>query len=225
MYSNKVVSYKNFFIGINLALAFAVASTVEAGSFTFGLKAWNASTSVNGLDSSTELFFPGFYFSWGVNDRLWIAGGYIEGEFDFAFPGSTTTGSLKEPDSDILVGWKFARLRVGVGYRDTEFTTRLLGTADVVSSVGPTVFFAGSDLFGASRWGYYWSAAYMFEDIDDDDGSQEHFNGEAGFWWKSYKEFSILLGYRYKEFSGDGAGGLTLDGPVVNLAYTWNWTR
>ena len=93
------------------------------------------------------------------------------------------------------------------------------GLDDAVTTVD------GGDLFGQSRWGYYWGVAYMFEDLDDDgrgsDSKQEHINGEGGLRWTSQKNFSILFGYRYKEYSGGGTAGLTFDGPVANLAYTW----
>ena len=86
------------------------------------------------------------------------------------------------------------------------------------------VYLGGGDLFGQSRWGYYWGVAYMFTDLDDDDADIEnkHINGEGGLRWTSPKNLSILFGYRYKEYSGEGSGGLNIGGPVINLAYTWN---
>ncbi len=209
------------FLGLALVLALGGAPAAEAGDFTLGFKAWSPSFSAANLDGDTDLF-PGVYFLWAVNDRLRISAGYLEGEVDFTFTGSTTSGSIEEVDSDLVVGWSFPKLDVGVGYRFTEFTTTLEPSAGLhVTSAGPMVYLGGGDLFGPHRWGYYWGVAYMFEDMDDDDGAQEHINGEAGLRWESRKNLSILVGYRHKEYSGEGSDGTTFSGPVVNLAYTW----
>ncbi len=208
------------FLGLALALALGGAPAAEADDFTLGLKAWSASLSANNLDGDSGLF-PGVYFAWDVNDRLWISAGYVEGEVDYTVTGATTSGSVEEVDSDLIVGWSFAKLDVGVGYRFAEFTTIITDTAVPVTSAGPMVFLGGGDFFGQYRWGYYWAVAYMFEDMDDDDGAQKHINGEAGIRWTSRNDLSILFGYRHKEYSGEGLGDATFSGPVVNLAYTW----
>ncbi len=208
-------------LGLGLVLAVGGTSAVEASDFTLGLKAWNASLSAGGLDGGDDLF-PGVYFSRGVTERLWISAGYVEGEVDFTAPGlnPTLSRSIEEVDSDFIVGWSFAKLDVGVGYRFAEFKVSFGPTATLTSSNGPVVYLGGGDLFGQSHWGYYWGVAYMFEDLDDDDGAQEHFNGEGGFRWTSQSNISILFGYRHKEYFGDG-GNFTFAGPAVNLAYTW----
>lgn len=208
------------FLGLALVLALGGAPPAEAGDFTLGLKAWNASLSASGLDGNDDLF-PGFYFAWDATDRLWISAGYVDGEVDFTIPGDSTSRSIKEVDADLIVGWSFAKLDVGIGYRSAEFTVKSGQVATPTSSGGPMVYLGGGDLFGSSPWGYYWGLAYMFEDLDDGDGAQEHFNGEAGFRWTSQKNFSILVGYRHKEYSGPGTAGLSFSGPAVNLAYTW----
>ena len=212
-----------FSFALVLVVAFSGASPAEARDFTLGLKAWYASGSATGAEVDEDLFFPGFYFAWGATDRIWISAAYVDGEVDFAFPNDQpgTSRSFKEEDADLVIGWSFPKLDVGVGYRDAEFTARSDAGDFPTSSAGPMVFLGGGDLWGQSNWGYYWALAYMFEDMDDDDGSQEHFNGEAGFRWTSQKNFSVLFGYRYKEYSGDFTADLTFDGPVVNLAYTW----
>ncbi len=207
------------FLGLALVLALGGAPAAEADEFTLGLKAWSAALSANNLAGDNDLF-PGLYFAWDVNDRLWISAGYVEGEADFTVTGSTTSGSIEEVDSDLIVGWSFAKLDVGVGYRFAEFTT-VLDPAVPVTSTGPMVYLGGGNFFGQYRWGYYWGMAYMFKDMDDDDGAQEHINGEVGIRWTSRKNLSILFGYRHKEYSGEGAAGATFSGPVMNLAYTW----
>jgi hypothetical protein len=202
-------------------MVFVGVPAAEAGDFTIGLKGWYASRSTDGFEDDDAFFDPGLYFSWGMNDRLWISASYFGGEVDFRIPGSSITGSIEEVDSDFIVGWSFAKVDVGIGYRYTEFTTRILDLSIGTESGGPMVYFGGTDLFGSSHWGYYWGAAYMFKDLEDDDGAQEHFNGEGGLRWTSAQNFSVLFGYRYKEYTGEGAAGLTFDGPVVNLAYTF----
>lgn len=206
------------FLGV-MILALGGASAAEAGDFTIGVKAWDASLSSDGLDGSNDLF-PGIYFSWSINDSWSISGGYIEGEVDFT-TDLGASGTIEEVDSDLIVRWRWTkRLEIGAGYRQAEFTTVLNEGSFPVKSSGPTAYIGGGALFGQSRhWGYYWGAAYMFEDIDDDDGSQEHFNGEGGLQWTA-KNFSVLVGYRYKKYTGDGTD-FTFDGPVVNLAYSW----
>ncbi len=213
-----------FFLALALVFALAAAPAAEARDFAFDLvlKTWNVSLSADGVDGGEDLFFPGLYATWGVTDHVRVSASYVEGEVDFSFPGSTTTGSFEEVDSDLMVSWSFTKLDVGVGYRDSEFTTSFLGiNLPTVSSTGPMVYLGGGGNFKRPSWGYYWGLAYMFEDLDDDDGSQEQINGEGGFRWFSKKNFSILFGYRYKEYSGDGTGGLTFDGPVVSLGYSW----
>jgi hypothetical protein len=207
---------------LSLALVIALCETpvAEANDFTVGFKAWNASFSASNLDGDSDLF-SGAYFSWNLTDRIWISAGYVEGEVDFRIAGSTISGALEEVDSDFVVGWSFATLDVGIGYRYAKFTTRISDSAIPSTSSGPMAFLGGGDLFGKSSWGYYWGLAYMFEDMDDDDGSLEQFNGEGGLRWTSNTNLSILIGYRYKEYSGAGAGGASFGGPVVNLAYTW----
>ncbi len=214
------------FLVLALALALGAAPAAEARDFTVGLKAWQVSGSVTGANIDDELFAPGVYFSWGVTDRFWISAGYVEGEADFRLlsdlPEDPIARSLEEVDFDIIFGWSFPKVDVGIGYREAEFTFKSTATPDATtSSAGPMVFLGGGDLFGQSRWGYYWGLAYMFEDVDDDPFKQKHFNGEGGLRWTSQKNLSILFGYRYKEYSGEGTNGLTFDGPVVNLAYTW----
>lgn len=209
---------KFFFV---VALAVGGTNAAEAGSFTLGLKAWGASLSADGLDGGEELV-PGLSVSWGVTNRVWLSAGYLEREIDFTLSvDETTSGSIKEVDSDIIVGWSFTAVDVGLGYRFTEFTTRISAAGNPTSSSGPMVFLGGGDLFGGSRWGYYWGLASMFEDLDDADGRQTHFNGEAGFHWTAPRNVSLLMGYRYKRYSGTGSLGLTISGPVVNLAYTF----
>ena len=209
--------------GVCLFIIFLLLSSVpaDASSFTLGLKAWNASFSADNLDGSDDLFFPGFYFSWDINQKLWISAGYIEGEVDFNIVNSTSSGSIEETDSDFIIGWGFSKVDVGIGYRAAEFTTVINDIAFQTESSGPMVYLGGGDLFGQSSWGYYWGVAYMFEDLDDDDGGQEHLNAEGGLRWTSPQNLSVLFGYRYKEYSGDNAAGATFDGLVVNLAYTW----
>lgn len=208
-----------------LMMVFAVPA-VEADDFTLGIKGFYPTRTTDNLDDDEGFFDPGIYFAWDINDRLWLSAGYVGGSVDFRFsdpaiqsaPGST----IEEIDSDLIIGWSLARIDLGLGYRYTEFTFETGGISTPVESAGPTVFIGGGDLFGPlTSWGYYWGAAYMFEDIEDDDGSQKHFNGEAGLRWTSDKNFSVLFGYRHKEYSGDGAGGLTFAGPVVNLSYTF----
>ncbi len=207
------------FLGLALVLAPGGAPAAEADDFTLGLKAWSASLSANNLDGDSDLF-PGVYFAWDLTDRLWISAGYVAGEVDFTLTGSTTSGSIEEVDSDLIVGWSFPKLDVGVGYRLAEFTTITNDGRFPVTSTGPMVYLGGGDLFGQYRWGYYWGVAYMFKDMDDDDGSQKHINAEAGIRWTSQKNLSILFGYRHKEYSGEGSD-FSFSGPVVNLAYTW----
>ncbi len=210
-------------IGLALVLTLGGAPSVEARDFTLGLKAWSASLSADNLEGEEDLFFPGFYFSWGVTDRLWVSAAHLEGEFEFTTIGSAISGSVEEVNTDIIVGWSFARLDVGLGYRHTGITELKIVVADTASemtSSGPVVYLGGGDLFGQSRWGYYWGVSYMFKDIDATDGSQEQVNGEAGFRWTSPRNLSVLLGYRYKEYFGD-AFGLTFDGPTLTVAYTW----
>ncbi len=210
------------FLVLALILALGVTPTAQAGDVTLGLKAWSAALSAINLDSSDD-FFPGLVFSSDVADRLWLSAGYLKGEVDFTITDSTASGSIEEVDADLIVGWSFAKLDLGVGYRVAEFTRTISDTTVDTISSGPMVFLGGGDLFGQQLWGwgYYWAAAYMFEDLDDDDGVQEHFNGEGGFRWTSRQNLSILFGYRYKEYSGEGAAGATFSGPVMNLAYTW----
>ncbi len=216
------------FLCFAVILAMGGTPMAEAGDFTLGLKAWNASLSGRQIDGDSGLF-PGVYFSWDVNDRLWISAGYVEGEVDFTIRDSTFGGFVEEVDSDLIVGWSFAKLDIGVGFRFAEFTvsTLVFDVPDIsaATSTGPMVYLGGGDLFGqTSPWGYYWGLAYMFADLDDDgeeDSKQKHLNGEAGLRWTSKRNFSILLGYRYKEYSGGGSSGTSFSGPVVNLAYTW----
>ncbi len=184
---------------------------------TLGIKTWNASLSADNLDGGSGLFH-GLIFSMGRR-RLWASLGYVEGDVDFTT--EFLSGSIEEVDSDIIVGWSFARLDVGVGYRHAEFTTKTGNVTISTTSSGPMVLLGGGDHFGQSRLGYYWSASYMFEDMDDDDGAQEHVSGEGGVRWTSRGNLSILAGYRYKGYSGDSIAGLTFAGPVVNLSYTW----
>ncbi len=207
------------FLGLALVLALGGAPAAKAGDFTLGLRAWNASFSGD-LDAESDLF-PGVYASWDVTDHLWITVGYVEGEPDATF--GTSPGSIEELDSDLIIGWSFPKLEVGVGYRHAEFTLSSPPSDPfTTTSTGPMVYLGGGNLFGEDRWGwgYYWGAAYMFKDMDDDDGAQEHANSEAGFLWTSRKDFSILFGYRYKRYflAEDDA---SFSGPVVNLAYTW----
>ncbi len=211
-------------LGLALALALCLTPAAEADDLTLGLKAWSASLSADNLSGGDDLFFPGFYLTWDVTDRVWISLGYLAGEIDFTIEGSTTAGSVEEVNSDLVVGWSFAKLDVGVGYRLTGITGIKFSNFDNAiknTSSGPMVYLGGGDLFGQYHWGYYWAVAFMFEDLDDDDGAQKHINGEWGFRWTSLKNLSILFGYRYKEYLGAGTNGLTFDGPVVNLAYTW----
>lgn len=202
-------------------MVFAVPAA-EADDFTLGVKGFYPTRSTDNLDDDEELFDPGVYFAWDINDRLWLSAGYVGGSVDFTISGTNIMGAIDEVDSDIIIGWSLAKIDLGVGYRYTEFTTEVGDTSVATESAGPTVFLGGGNLFGPlTSWGYYWGAAYMFEDIEDDDGSQDHFNGEAGLSWTSDKNFSVLFGYRHKEYSGDGAAGLTFAGPVVNLSYTF----
>lgn len=184
-----------------------------------GLEAWNASLSASDLDGSTALFSRA-YLSWDLSHRTWISASYAEGEADFTVTGSTTSGSIEEADSEILFAWYFPHLRVGVGYRHTELATRTSASTFDTASSGPMVFLRHGRQFGQSRWGYYGDIAYMFEDIEDNDGAQEQINAEGGFRWDLRKNVSINLGYRYKEYGGEGSG-ITFDGPVVNIAYIW----
>jgi hypothetical protein len=196
--------------------------SLDVGSLTVGLKAWNASFSSPNLDGGDALFLNPF-FSMNLTDRLWVSAFYLEGEAEFTTLGSTPlSGSLQEVDSDLVIGWSFGRFDLGVGYRYAKFTTSIRNQQDgTTTSSGPMLFFGGWDFFGSSRWGYYWSADYMFEDMDDDDGSQEQASGEGGLRWSSGSGLSVLLGYRYKEYFGDGIEGAIFSGPSVNLAYTW----
>ena len=72
--------------------------------------------SLDGADGDDDLFFPGFYFSADLTDRLWISAGYVEGEVDFTLDGTSIEGSIEgsieEVDTDIIVGWSFAKLDV-----------------------------------------------------------------------------------------------------------------
>lgn len=204
------------------AVLSVLAIPANAADFTLGLKTWNVGFSSDTFDGSgDELFFPGFYFSWDINDRIWISAGYIEGDdvgFTLALGG---TGTLEEVDSDFIVGWSFSKVDIGIGYRYSELTVILEGQAFPVESSGPMVYLGGGNLFGQSSYGYYWGVAYMFEDLEDDDQSQDHINAEAGVRWTSQSNLSFMLGYRYKEYSGDAAANATFDGPVMNIAFTW----
>jgi hypothetical protein len=209
-----------------LLLAVVGVPAAEAGDFTIGLKGWYASRTTDGLEDDEAFMDPGVYFAWDVNDRLWLSAGYVGGEVDFRIPQSTTTGSIEEVDSDLIVGWGFSKVDVGVGYRLTEFTTNVVipgipNQSFTTKSGGPMFYLGGGNLFGQSRWGYYWGVAYMFEDLEDSDGSQKHINGEAGLRWTSAQNFSVLFGYRHKQYSGEGSSDLTFAGPVVNFAYTF----
>ncbi len=188
-------------------------------NFTLGLKSWNASLSADGINGDTA-FFPGVYCAWDLGDRIWMSAGYVAGDADFIFDDLTTSGSIEEIDADLIIGWSYAKLDIGIGYRLAEFTTSVRDSAVTTSSGGPVVYLGGGDAFGQYRSGYYWGAAYLFEDIADEDGAQKHFNGELGVRWTSRKDLSILLGYRYREYFGDGIN-IKFDGPVVNIAFTW----
>lgn len=209
------------FFALALTIFLGITPAALASEFTIGLKAWDASLSADNLEGGDDLF-QGIYFSWGINDNWSVTGGYVEGEVDFQVAGTTVTGTIEEVDADLIVHRRLTkRLEIGAGYRSAEFTTVIGGTADAIESAGPTVFLGGGALFGQSRnWGYYWGLAFMFDDMEDDDGSQEHFNGEGGIRWTA-NDFAVLLGYRYKEYSGDGIDGSKFDGPVLNLAYTF----
>lgn len=207
-----------FFL-VTIILALLGTPAASADDFTLGIKGWDASLSANNLDGDSDVF-TGLYFSWVGNKRLWVSAAYVEGEAGFTLSGAGTQGTIEEVDSDFVIGWDFAKIDVGFGYRFAEFTTNILDLATPVVSTGPMAYLGGGDLFGQTNWGYYWGVAYMFADLDDDDGEQEHVNGEGGFRWTSRTNVSVLFGYRYKDYSGDG-GGFSFSGPVVNLAYTW----
>ena len=61
--------------------------------------------------------------------------------------------------------------------------------------------------------------AYMFEDLEEEDGAQKHFNAEVGLLWASDADYTVLLGYRYKEYSGDGASEVSFGGVTVSLSF------
>lgn len=209
-----------------LFLALGGIQNAEASGFTFGVKGWYASMSVDNAEDGEEIFGPGGYLAWDITDSFWIAAAYIDGEVDTEIilpSGTILPVTIEEVDSDIIFGWRFREvgIDIGAGYRFTEYGTRVGQSSVDTSSTGPMVYLGGSDDFGPRGWGYYWGLAWMFEDMDDDDGSQTHFNGEAGFRWTSQTDFSILFGYRHKEYSGDFTGGLSFSGPAVNFAYTW----
>lgn len=209
-------------LGFALLMTVFAVPAVEADDFTIGLKGFYPTRSTDNLEDDEGFFDPGVYFAWDINDRLWLSAGYVGGSVDFRISGLDVTGTIEEVDADIIIGWSLAKIDVGVGYRYTEFTVDTLGRSTPTESAGPMVFLGGGNLFGPlTSWGYYWGLAYMFEDIEDADGAQEHFNGEAGLSWTSEKNFSILFGYRHKEYSGEGSNGLTFAGPVVNLSYTF----
>lgn len=203
-----------------LAIQLLVTGTICADEFTFSLKAWNPTLSADNLDGGTELY-PGANFSWQLNDHIWISSSYLEGNSPFDLVGTNIRGELGEVDFDFVMGWSTAWLDIGVGYRFTSFTTKVGGSSVKTESEGPMVYLGGSNTFGESKWGYYWGAAHMFEDLSSDDGSQTHFNVEAGGFWASGNDYAILLGYRLKEYGGDGSGDLSLKGIVVNLAFNF----
>jgi hypothetical protein len=194
----------------------------EARDFTIGVKAWNASLSSDNPIVGDEDFIPGLYLSLSLSNNWAISTGYVEGTVDF-LTATGAQGSIEEVDSEFIVRRRLTKwLEVGGGYRLAKFTTEV-PEADVnieTKSSGPAIYLGGGTRFGQSRhWGYYFGVAFMFEDFDDGDGSQQHFNGEGGIQWAS-KHFSILVGYRHKEYTGDG-GGFTFSGPVANFAYTF----
>lgn len=193
----------------------------QGDDFTFGLKSWSSSMSAPNLEGGSSLFI-GAYLSWHLNETIWVSAGYLEGETDFLVSGGLTEGSVQEIDWDFVMGWSLPEidLDIGVGYRFAEFETVLNDVALPVQSNGPMVYLGGAALFEESPWGYYWGAAYMFEDLEEDDGSQEHLNAEAGVFWTSKASFSVLVGYRYKEYSGDGISGVSFEGISLNLSFS-----
>ena len=198
-----------------------IAPPLEADDFTVGLKSFYASRSTDNLEDDEAFFDPGIYLAWDITDRFWVSTAYLGGAVDFIISGSTTAGTIEEVDSDIVFGWRMKSIDLGVGYRITDFTTTVFDLSTATKSAGPMLYLGGGSGFGRSAWGYYWGTAYMFDDLEDDDGAQEHFNGEAGLRWASKQGLSILLGYRYKEYSGDGAGGLSFSGLAFSLGYTF----
>ncbi len=211
-----------------LVLALDGVPVAEADDvFTLGIKGWYASMAATGFEDGDEIFDPGLYFAWDFNDNFWIAASYVGGEVDTEIvrpSGFNVPAAIEEVDSDIIFGWRFRKqgIDVGVGYRFAEFTTKQDQGSGSADSNGPMIFLGGGDRFkNRSAWGYHLGIAWMFEDMEDDDGAQDHFNVEAGFSWNSEKDYSILFGYRHKEYSGDGAGGLSFTGPVLNFSYTW----
>ncbi len=202
-----------WFLGLALlALVLSgVPATAAGGDFTLGLKAWDASLSGGGDD----LHFPGFYASYAFTEHLWISSGFIDGEVESV--GTT----VEEEDFDLIIGWSFSWVDIGAGYRRAKFTTSIFGFSFPIDSAGPMVYLGGGHLW--RHWGFYFGVAIMPEDLEDDDGSQSHINGEGGIRWDpGGKNFTVLFGYRYKDYSGDGiASDTTFDGPVVNIAYTW----
>lgn len=185
---------KCFVAGI--AVMSMVLSAQAGGSV--GIKLWNASFSDSDVAEDTLMVGPTLSFG---GDTAWVSAMYMQGDAETDYADVTLA------DAEVVVGFTFNVLDLGLGARYTTWTT---ATDDDEWKIwGPMAYLALGSTFGDSPIGWYAGASWMFldlgdakdaeDDFDVDDITYEHINAEAGI-SLNITHFQATLGYRMKYY-------------------------
>lgn len=206
---------KRMTLGMALVLTTALAGSALASSIAG--KVWYADSGL--LEESTLMY--GATASLGLGEELWLSGMFLMGTYDDV---AGTGEDWESADGELMLGYSFSILDIGIGARYSLWTFRSSDFEDEINIFGPMAYIGLGDSLGESPLGWYIGGSYMFKDLgdayenDDYRDTFEHYNIEGGL-SLFLEPVTATLGYRYKEYVNFDDIELNFSGVAASLGF------